>query len=439
VAAGGRSLSGGRLAARVRSWRALLPLAAMRSSVQLLVGTATAQLGIFAAGVLVARAEGVRSYGLYAAAFALASLTVGGATAGLPILLFRRSAERNVAPHTLRRAVELQSAFSLLAVFATAAVGGFFGGWEGSVAAGAAGLFFAANNMATMGQNVQSGRRRYHRAAATDVAAGVLFPILTLAALTLGTGIAGCLVAIALACAISCSIAWTGLPAMDFDREPSPLRTFDGLSFTAFGLAKAGYGRLDTFTLAAVAGGTAAGYYSAAYRLLGPFDLLGAAFVSVYFSRVSEHSSDREQWLRIRRRGRIVLAGVAACTLAVLFVAAPLVIDVFYGPEFQRAVGPARILLLSVVPWALYWPRTADLASVHLEGRATIALALGFLVDLVLVIAVADRYGATGAAWAWVASEWVMLIGVCAMSRGIVDRVGLRAGPEPAPQPGFQV
>jgi O-antigen/teichoic acid export membrane protein len=407
----------------------------MRSSAQLVVGAAALQLGIFLAGVLVARSEGVRSYGLYAAAFALASLTVGGATAGLPILLFRRSAEQDLARHTLRRAVSLQLMFSVPAVAVTAGVGALLGGLDGALAGGAAGLFFAANNVATMGQNVQSGRRRYHRAAATDVVAGVLFPILTVVALALGMGIVGCLVAIALACAVSCCIAWTRLPDMDVSRETSPLRTFDGLSFTAFGLVKAGYGRIDTVILAAVAGGAAAGYYSAAYRLLGPFDLIGAAFVTVYFSRVSEYSSDRASWLRVRRRGTIVLAVIAIAGTAVLFVAAPLVIQLFYGSDFESSVGPARILLLSIVPWSLYWLRAADLASVHVEGRATVALAIGLLVDLVLVAAIARRHGATGAAWAWVASETVMLVGLTVLSRGISDRVGFADQPEPARRP----
>lgn len=425
-----------RQVARLRAWRTFVPLMAIRSSAQLLVGAASMQLGIFLAGVLVARSEGVRSYGLYSAAFALASLTVGGATAGLPILLFRRSAERDICPRILRRAVGLQILFSVPAVVLTAAVGtALFRGLDGALAGGAAGLFFAANNLATLGQNVQSGRRRYHRAAATDVVAGAMFPVLTLAALALGTGIVGSLLAVAVACAISCAVAWTRLPDLNFGGEPSPLRRFDGMSFTAFGLVKAGYGRVDTVVLAVVAGGAAAGYYSAAYRLLGPFDLIGTAFVTVYFSRVSEYSSDRERWLRVRRRSTIVLASIAVAGTAVLFVAAPVVIDLFYGPTFESSVGPARILLLSIVPWSLYWLRAADLASVHLEGRATVALGIGLIVDLLLVAAVGRRYGAAGAAWAWLASESVMLLGLSLLSRGIAERVGSGDQSEPAPQP----
>ncbi len=119
--------------------------------------------------------------------------------------------------------------------------------------------------------------------------------------------------------------------------------------------------------------------------------------------------------------------------MGVLFVAAPLVIRLFYGSHYESSVGPARILLLSIVPWSLYWAKQADLASVHLERRATIALAGGLVLNLVLVAAVGGRLGATGAAWAWVASESAMLLALSLMSRRITERVGLASQAAPTP------
>ena len=403
----------------------MLPVAALRSSAQVVVGKVFTQLGVFVAGVLVARAEGPQSYGLYSAAFALSSLTVGGATAGLPVLLLRRSSEGDLDRRTLRRAVRLEIGFLVVAVLTTSGVAAVvLGGLRGAGAGSAAGLFFAASNLTTMGQHVQCGRRRYRRAAAADVVAGTLFPVLTYAALRLRTGIDGSLVAIAMALAVSCSVAWTRLPELEFDDVPSRLGPMDGMSFTAFGLVNAGYGRVDTVTLARVAGRASAGYYAAAYRLLGPFDLIGAAFATVYFSRLSGYSEDRERWSRVRRHGALVLAAISAAGTAVLFVAAPWVIRLFYGPEYGQSVGPARILLLSIVPWSLYWLKPLDLASVHLEARATIALGVGFVLDFGLVAAVGRRFGATGAAWAWVVSESAMLVGLSLLSRHITERVG---------------
>ena len=295
------------------------------------------QLGIFLAGVLVARSEGVRSFGLYSAAFALGSLTVGGATAGLPILLFRRSAERDICPRILRRAVGLQILFSVPAVVLTAAVGtALFRGLDGALAGGAAGLFFAANNLATLGQNVQSGRRRYHRAAATDVVAGALFPVLTLGALALGTGIVGGLLAVAVACAFSCAVAWTGCPISTFGRPAvAPFGALDGLSFSVLGLVKAGYGRVDAVRWRSSPARAAAGHYSAAYRLLGPFDLVGGGLRDcVLLPRVGvPHRSRAMAEGAAARDAQLAAIGIAG--MAVLFVAAPGVIDLFYGPRYE--------------------------------------------------------------------------------------------------------
>jgi O-antigen/teichoic acid export membrane protein len=417
----------------IRSLGDHIPAAALRSSALLLIGRAFPQFGIFTAGVLVARAVGPRSYGLYSATFALGSLTVGGATAGLSILLLRRASEGDLDRPTLKRAAGLQLGFSAVAIVVTAGLSSIvFGGLNGALVGIAASLFFAANNFATLGQYVQAGSRRYHRAAATDIAAGTLFPIFTYIALRLHTGINGSLVAIAAACSISCSIAWTGLPKLQPEHPPSRLRVFDGMSFTALGLVTAGYGRVDTVTLAHVAGGAAAGYYAAAYRLLGPFDLVGSAMVTVYFSRLSEYKGNRERWRTVRRRGTFLLVLIASLSAIVLFVAAPRLIRLFYGAHYQQSVVPARILLLSVVPWSLYWLRPADLASVRLERRATTALGAGFVLDLLLVAAVGGHFGPAGTAWAWVATETFMLVVLSFSSRRIIERVG---HPDPAMSP----
>jgi O-antigen/teichoic acid export membrane protein len=350
---------------------------------------------------------------------------VGGVTAGLPLLLLRRASEGNLNRRILRHAVWLQLCYSGLTVVLATGIGVVvLGGASGGYAAVASGFFFAAMNLASLGQHVQSGRRRYQRAAATDVVAGTLFPVFTYLALRLNTGVNGSLFAIGLACAVSCSVSWTSLPSLEFDRDPAPLRPLDGLSFSTFGLVNAGYGRIDTAMLAFVAGTAAAGYYAAAYRLLGPFDLLGAAFGIVYFSRLSEFNRNRDRWSKVRRRGKLLLAITAVVGAVVLFTVAPLLIRLFYGPGYGPATTPARILLVSIIPWSLWWPRPSELASVHLERRATAALACGLTVDAVLVALVGRSFGAAGAAWAWVMSESVLLFALSFFSRRIAERVG---------------
>jgi O-antigen/teichoic acid export membrane protein len=414
-----------RLFTKLPSWRSLVSAEALRSSATVVVGQAFALLGMFVTGILLARRLGPANYGLYSGAFALGSLTVGAATAGVPLLMLRRTSKADIDAQILRRAVFLLI-FSLgIAIVATTAISAaLLGGRRGAFVGAASGIFFAANNFATLGQYIQIGRRRYGRSAATDMAAGTLFPILTYGALKLHAGADGSFLAIAAACAFSCLIAWSRLPNLNFDGKPSPFRIRDSVSLSAFGLMNGGYGRIDTPTLLAVAGTSAAGYYSAAYRLLGPFTLLGTAVGTFYFSRISAYSGDRTRWTRVRKRGSFLLAATAIGGTTLMFAFAPLIVHFVYGSSYQESIGPARILLLSIVPWSLYRFRPADLASVHLELRATVVLGLGLLVDFLLVVGLGKRFGPTGAAWAWVISESFIFLALTFASWRIADRVG---------------
>jgi O-antigen/teichoic acid export membrane protein len=390
---------------------------------------------MFASGILVARKLGPNPYGLYAAAFALGSLTVGGATAGVPILILRRTSEGDIDRGVIKRAALLLLALLGISVVVTAAIGAaLLGGTRGATASFAAGLFFATNNLATLGQYVQMGRRRYRRSAATDIFAGTLSPFLTYGALELHAGVDGCLVAIAIACALSWSIAWTRFPDLEPDKNSTRFRLRDSLSLSAFGLMNGSYGRIDTPTLLAVAGTGAAGFYSAAYRLLGPFTLIGAAVGTFYFSRISAHSGDHVSWSRVRKRGALLLAGTGIVGAFIMIAFTPLIMHFVYGSRYDSAIAPARILLLSVIPWSLYRFKPADLASVHLEMRATIALAFGLFLDVVLVIVLGKRFGPSGAAWAWVVSESAILLALSVASRRIGEHINL--GPDQGPSAG---
>jgi hypothetical protein len=188
---------------------ARLPLAALRSTAQVFLGRACPLLGIFMAGVLVARNVGPSSYGVYAGAFALASFTVGGATAGLPILVLRRTSEGDLNRHTLRQATILEAQWLIVMMIISSVVGYIvFGTADGALAAFAAGSYFGATNIANIGMHVHCGLRQFRRAAMADVVAGALFPLLTAVALALGAGIHGSLFALTVASAASWAVSW---------------------------------------------------------------------------------------------------------------------------------------------------------------------------------------------------------------------------------------
>lgn len=403
----------------------VIPKREIVSSLQILVGRAFPLLGILLAGILVARALGPSRYGTYTAAVALGVLTVAGVTAGLPLLILRRSAEGDLDRATLFRAARLQISFSLTAVAVAALLGAIIlGGIRGALAGTAGGIGWTTNGFASLGQSAHAGRRRYRRTAAVDITVGVLYPVLTLIMLRIGFGIIGALFAIAIAGLISCFVAWTGLPEFDPTLSPSRLRITSGLLFSVLGIVSSAYARTDSAILIVVAGSTSTGYYSAAYRILGPFSLLGSAFGILYLSRLSEASTDPQRWSHIRRVGTTLLATISLLGVAVLLIVAPPLIHVLYGHRFYNSIGPARILLLSVIPWAFYIPMSVELNSLHLERRVTVALGIGLVLDLGLIAGLGHEFGASGAAWAWVGSECVMLVGLRLLSnqRLLMDR-----------------
>lgn len=402
-----------------------IPIRALFSSLQILIGRSFPLLGIFLTGILVARNVGPSDYGRYSAAYAIGSLTVAGVTSGLPLLVIRRAAEDNLSLAMLYRSAHLQGALSAPAVALAAVLGaGILRGTEGAIYGLAAGLGAATNAFGTLGQGVHTAKRHYGRTAATDVVAGSLFPSLTLAALSLHLGALGALFALALAGAISCGIAWTHLPTLDPTGSVPPLRIFDGIPLAVLGIVNAAYARTDAATLIIVAGSMSTGYYSAAYRLLGPFSLIGSAFATMYFSRLSEAHNDGDLRRRIRRVGSGGLALGCLLIAAVLFILAPNIIRGLYGSGYDGAIQPARILLVSVIPWLLYFPKASELTSQHLEKGVAIALAIGFMVDTGLVAGLGHQFGASGAAWAWVASELVMVAGLYYVSHRGSLRVG---------------
>ena len=112
-------------------------------------------------------------------------------------------------------------------------------------------------------------------------------------------------------------------------------------------------------------------------------------------------------------------SGVVVLTLEII---APLLIRLIYGAGFAPSVGPARVLLLSVLPWALYWPYANALNAAHREKRIRFLVGLGLVIDFILVWTVGGHFGAIGAAWAWVISESFILGGLALSSRKLAGQ-----------------
>ena len=197
-------------------------------------------------------------------------------------------------------------------------------------------------------------------------------------------------------------------------------------SFLGLAAVNGGYQRIDAVLLLAVAGATGTGVYAAAYRFLGPFDLLAAGFAQVLFPMLSSLDGDPAARADIRRRAtRLYCLAVLPLVLVALALM-PIMLVAAFGPSFRSAATPARILLLSVIPSTLYWPDALAIMAGGGEAIVFYLFVFSTLLDAALVVGLGRHFGAAGAAWAWVAAELSLWLGLRMVVAGS-SRHGLTA------------
>ncbi|GAC1441335.1 MAG: hypothetical protein NVSMB55_08860 [Mycobacteriales bacterium] len=376
----------------------------------LLVARALTQLGILLSGGLVARHLGSSAFGLYTFYAAVGTILIAGATGGIPVFLLRetasgRSADSEVLP--------------LLALFLVLALGGSVGASVAVLLAAPVGstltltvLMLAAFTLLALPpffSALRTGRNQFGRAAMGEALAGPVAFGLTWLALHEGEGLAGAMLALAGGGLAGTLVMMRGIA---LPRSPWSLRALARSTgpFIALGLANSGYVRVDAIAVSAFGSPGSLALYAAAYRLLGPISLLTSAFGTVFFARLAPETPGGERWHALRRRGTLALVS-AVTALTVLSVAVtPAVIRALYGSSFEGAITPARILLLSSIPLAFYWPLAHGLNATSGERSWLSILVVGLLVDVVLVSVLVGTGGATAAAVSWCVTEVLILL-----------------------------
>ena len=198
------------------------------------------------------------------------------------------------------------------------------------------------------------------------------------------------------------------VPAFDYQRWRALLR--EVLPFAAATIVAAVYFRASLIVLELVSSETETGYFGAAFRvtevlLVVPNLMVGAAFP--IFARAARDDHDRLGYGVDRVfSASIVLGGLVVVGLA---LGAPFAIDVVAGDEFARSADVLRIqavaLMLSFAATTIFYA----LLSLRLH-RAILVIACSVLVvNVVLAAMLGEAHGATGAAYATLASEVVGL------------------------------
>lgn len=339
----------------------------------------------------------------------MASVVVGGSCSALPALALRHVAS-GLPLGGFSKALLLQL-FRIGSVAAVVTIGVdvyVFGATSairlGTLAA-AASLALA---LLTTLSAVRSGQRRYLLASGGELLGGFMTLAFASIGIALGYGLPGALLGLTLGPIAGASLMVRGLLT---DRAGNSRRSVDlGLKkllpFITLGFAGTGYIRADQVLLAAVSSQIVLGQYSAAYRVVGIFTLLGSAFGTIFFSLASSDPHN----ISSLKRATLLFATLVSVPALIFFAFANDIVVTLFGASYLPAAGTLRILLLAIVPYGLYWPTAQYLIASGRERTYAMILVTSTATDMLLLIMLAPRLGASGAAAAWVAAETVTFL-----------------------------
>jgi O-antigen/teichoic acid export membrane protein len=373
---------------------------------------------LFATSVIVARALGPTQKGAYdlmVATAGLAALVLGlSVAAGITYTVARGAIDGARVPSAIALwgAASGAIVFTLLITFPSIAVAfsivpaGVPIAEPAAIAALAAVTVFAAGSKAAL-----AGRQRVARAGWMDLAGraaglalcgvvavvGPRSPLTFLLAAAAGVTLAGLLQA----AAVRPHGVASGLDVRRVLGFALPSHAGNILQFLNY--------RMDLFLVGFFRGSLEVGLYVVAASIGQLIWILSTAVGAAIFPSVAAADDPSAAVARTSRAARVALFLSATCALA-LAVASTVAIPAFYGIDFAPSVGPLLLLLPGVV---LFAPVTIIAAYFAGIGRPDLNVRIsgvGFLVTLVLDLALIPAFGMLGAAVASSASYSVALL-----------------------------
>lgn len=190
-------------------------------------------------------------------------------------------------------------------------------------------------------------------------------------------------------------------------------------SFMLGGLVVMLLPQLGPLVLERVADLTQVGYFAAAYRIpvvLYQFPgILAAAFYPLLFQYGNEKRLDEHLRLNVLQLKMMSLMGMLMAVPFLFY--ADWWVELLYGVEFAQASGLLAMLAVIVILQSINFPLADSLTTKGQQFRRTMVLIAAVVVGTALYAVLGSRYGATGGAYAALATEGVLLIGNLAMNR----------------------
>lgn len=172
------------------------------------------------------------------------------------------------------------------------------------------------------------------------------------------------------------------------------------------------YVRLAILLLAAWGEADAVAYYSAAWRLVEPTQVLPASLLAAVFPAFSlALTQNRRRAGRLGRQTSLLLA-LAGVVVALTFgLAGPQLVNWLYGPDFAASAPVLQLLGLTVLPVYLNYSLTHYLVARGQQQTLTGLTAVTLLLHLFFCWLLIPRFGVLGPALSVLVAESVLLLG----------------------------
>jgi len=166
--------------------------------------------------------------------------------------------------------------------------------------------------------------------------------------------------------------------------------------------------------LARSLGAEGLGVYFLAYTVTRIAQIIAKFGLHQALLRFVAGSASQGEWEKVAgvyRLAILISSSLAVVATGIVFVAAPLFADFFNEPTL---IEPLRIMSLTILPWALIFLYSHLLQALERIGDAIFVETIGLpLVNIPMVILLANAYGVVGAAISYlIANVLVLLLGV---------------------------
>lgn len=184
-----------------------------------------------------------------------------------------------------------------------------------------------------------------------------------------------------------------------------------GWDLFVFSASTSAYNMSNSVILGFVASPAIVGFYGAGERIIRSAIAMMLPMVQALYPRAARLAQDNlEEAARAVRLTVVVATTLAALGSVVLYLLAPLIIQVALGPGYEQAVPVLRILLLLLPILSISIPLTAHwMFPIGMDRLVTKVTVSGGLFHIPVAVLLGYQFGHVGIAWAFVVTESLIL------------------------------